>query len=225
VAGVWLALLLIKPNITLIPVVAISLWLIRHRNRQTVVTLVVLNLGLLIAASIVTPNWVQPFLEPGFGRALFSLTNGSGQITGIRINTTLGDWLALFQFPAGIIHMVSVAAIITGLTILIIVTWKSDSLLQVVAASLLTGFAITPYALQYDYPSLTLVFFWAIALWQSRRQPWMAKAGAVIVLLIVSVPIWEGPISDGYWMVLGLIGLALWSWYTVDKSQVPQYLL
>lgn len=224
-AGVWLALLLIKPNITLIPVTAITLWLIRHRNWQTAVTLGALNLGLLVAASIVTPTWYQPFLEPGFGRALFRVINGPGQIMGARINTTLSDWLAMFQLPAGIIQMVSVAAVITGLTILIIITWKSDSLLQVTAASLLTGFAITPYALQYDYPSLTLVFFLAIALWQFRRQRWMAKAGAVIVLLIASVPIWEGPISDGYWMVLGLIGLALWSWYTVNQSQVPQYLL
>ena len=74
-------------------------------------------------------------------------------------------------------------------------------------AFLLVSFAITPYALQYDYPPLTIVLYWVMAL--------SSRAGSIVIpalvlLLISSVLVWERPISDGYWIVIGLAGLSLW---------------
>jgi len=112
-----------------------------------------------------------------------------------------------------------------GLVILGIVTWKSDSIILIVVSSLLVNFAITPYALQYDYPLLTLVLFWNIALTQYGRQQWIKVIGVAISLFIVSVLFWERPISDGYWIVIGLIGLTVFNWYNADKSQIQSSLL
>jgi hypothetical protein len=49
----------------------------------------------------------------------------------------------------------------------------------------------------------------------------MAIGGAGILVFVCSVPIWERPISDGYWMVLGLIGLTVLNWQNTDQSRVP----
>jgi hypothetical protein len=42
---------------------------------------------------------------------------------------------------------------------LIRAVWNSETILEVMVASLLVSFAITPYALQYDYPPLTIILF------------------------------------------------------------------
>jgi hypothetical protein len=224
-AGVWLALLLIKPNITLIPVMAIAIWLMRRRNWRPVVSMCVLTLGLLVAASLVTPNWYQSLVQPGFGQGLFDRMDGPGQLAGPRLHTTLGDWLTMFGVSGFTSRAIAILAFFGGLVFLASIVWKSHSLTLVVVASLLAGFAITPYAFQYDYPLLTLVLFWAIALARHGRQQWTPIVAAAIVVFIASVPFWERPISDGYWMVIGLVGLTAWSWYNVQRSQVPAYLL
>ena len=71
-AGVLLVLLLIKPNITLLPVIAISFWHIRQRNWRPLISMGMLTLVFLIVSFIVTPNWYQPFFEPGFFNGLFN---------------------------------------------------------------------------------------------------------------------------------------------------------
>lgn len=220
-AGIWLALLLIKPNITLIPVLAIVFWLIRHRNWKPVISLGITIIGLLAIAFMVTPNLINPFLEPDFGQGLFSTLDGPGRIVGTRINTTLRDWLLMFHVSSETTRAVSVMALLLGLVILAIIVWRTNSIYIVVIVSLLVNYAITPYALQYDYPLLTLVFFWAIALIQYGRKSWINMVGAAIALFIISIPFWEHPISDGYWIVIGLIGITSCCWYNADKSLVP----
>lgn len=224
-AGIWLTLLLIKPNITLIPVAAIIFWLIRHRRWRPVVSLGILTIGLLVVASIMTPNLYHPFFESGFGQGLFSTLDGPDKIVAIRVNTTLYDWLRMLRVSLEVTRALSALVLLIGLAILGIVTWRSDSIILIVVFSLLVNFAITPYALQYDYPLLTLVLFWDIALSQFGRQQWIKIAEVAITLFIVSVPFWEQPISDGYWIVIGLIGLTICSWHNADKSQIQSSLL
>ena len=224
-AGIWLTLLLIKPNITLIPVIAIVFWLIRHRNWHAVVSMGILTISLLVVASIMTPNLYHPFFESGFGQGLFSTLDGPDKIVAIRVNTTLHDWLTMFRVSPEATRALSAVAFLIGLVILGIVTWKSDSIILIVVSSLLVNFAITPYALQYDYPLLTLVLFWNIALTQYGRQEWIKVIGVAITLFIVSVLFWERPISDGYWIVIGLIGLTVFNWCNADKSQIQSSLL
>jgi len=220
-AGVWLALLLIKPNITLIPVVAIAVWLIRRGNWRPVAIMCVLTISLLVVSTMTIPNWYQPFVRPDFGDGLVNVLDGP-QIVAIRINTTLSDWLKMLQIDDGIGSAIYASAIAISALILAAVVWRSESLVQVTIASLLVGFAITPYALQYDYPPLTLVLFWATALYP--RSMWTITGRAAITFFIASVLFWERPISDGYWIVIGLIGLVIWSWWTGNKKVPPDLL-
>jgi hypothetical protein len=94
--------------------------------------------------------------------------------------------------------------------------------MQVTIISVLITFAITPYALQYDFPPLTIVLFWSTALANYAASK---KIPLLIISSIASVLIWERPISEGYWIVIGLCGLASWSWQVNKNKEIPQNLL
>lgn len=210
-AGVWLALLLLKPNIMLIPVGAITVWLLRQKQWQPVISLIAVSVGLLLAATVVTPDWYQPVFEPGFGRGLREVLDGPRRLVGMRINTTLVDWLAGLQVGGRSRTLIYTVALANGAIVLIYIVWRSRSLHSVVVAALLISFLLTPYALQYDYPPLTFPLFWAMA--RLARTPSSVWVGAAISGFIASVPFWERPVSDGYWISLGLSALTLWSWW------------
>ena len=222
-AGLWLALLLIKPNITLILVAAIIIWLIRRGRWQPFIVMCLVLAGLFLASTAATPGWYQPLLQSGFGNGLVNVLDGPNRVVAVRVNTTLIDWLRMLELNSNwraVIYII--AAIIGGLTIVFIVL-KSNSLIKVVIVSLLVSFAVTPYALQYDFPLLTLPLFWATALFiRSRQALW---GGLVFSAFIASVLVWERPISDGYWIVIGLIVLSIWSWMHSTSQSIPENLL
>ena len=216
--GIYLALSLIKPNIMLLPVVTLAAWLSYNKNLRPVLVMLVMLAGLTLITTLLTPDWHQPILQPNFGRGLTETLDGPDQVTGIRLNTTLLDWLKLLLVPKGLRHIIYVIVMTLGLSILVITVWKSKSIIQTAATSLLITFAITPYALQYDYPPLAIVLFWAAALSNYARSN---KISLLIILFIASVLIWERPISDGFWIVIGLWGLVIWSWKMIRVKQFP----
>ena len=216
-AGIWLALLLVKPNITFILVVTIVIWLIRHGNWQPVIVMCTLTIGLLFASTVTIPDWYQPFFQSDFGEGLSNVLDGPEVVVGIRINTTLNDWLQMFGVGDEIVNVIYALAIVIGIIVLITIILKSESLIQVTVVALLVSFAITPYALQYDYPPLTLVLFWATALYAHSK--WVKIGKSAIILFIVSVPFWERPISDGYWIVVALIFLTILSSWSASKRE------
>jgi hypothetical protein len=216
--GLYLALALIKPNIMLLPVVALGAWLIRNKNLRPVMVMLAILTGLLIITTLLTPDWYQPILQPNFGRGLTETLDGPDQVTGVRLNTTLLDWLKLFLVTRGLRNVIYATIVIVGLSILIVTVWKSKSMMQTAAMSLLVTFAITPYALQYDYPPLAIILFWGAALSNHAKSNTIPS---VIILFIASVLIWERPISDGFWIVLGLCALLIWNWKMIRAKDFP----
>jgi len=205
--GIFMALALFKPNIMLLPITVLALWLLLNRNWLPVRTALVTLLLLVVVTTILTPDWYQPFLRPQFGLGLTNIISSPGQITAMRLNTTLLDWLKWFSVPETLRYGMYLVVVLTTLWILWRSIRTSKSILEVVAIALLASFAITPYALQYDFPPLVFVLFWALA--ASRN----AKGKLVPILILVflaSVLIWERPISDGYWIVVGLVVLTVW---------------
>ncbi|MCX6079022.1 MAG: glycosyltransferase family 87 protein [Chloroflexi bacterium] len=218
-AGVWLALLLIKPNLTFIPVAAASLWLLRRGRWQPILSMSLVLTGLLLASTAATPDWYRPLLQPGVGSGLVNILDGPNHEVAIRINTTLADWLNMLSLNSTIIPIIRWSATLAAGAILLWVIFRSNSLIMVMICALLANFAVTPYALQYDYPLLTLPLFWATA-----RIPSTARArwgGLAISVFIASVLIWERPISDGYWILLGLIALTAWNWRFATSKNTP----
>jgi len=220
--GVYLAFSLVKPNIMLIPAAALAAWLVRQRNLRPVVAMLATLAGLILLTSILTPRWYQPMFQPNFGQGLTETLDGPDQITGVRLNTTLMDWLKILHIPGGSRVVIYAASIAIGISILAIIVWRSGSIMQVVITSLLVAFGVTPYALQYDYPPLAIVLFWGMALSNYASS---GKVPLVIMSFIASVLVWERPISDGYWIVLGLCGLAIWGWRAHKGKEIPQNLL
>jgi len=222
-AGLWLSLLLIKPNITFILVVAIIVWLIRRGHWQPFITMCLVLASLLFVSTIATPDWYRPLFETGFRNGLGYVLDGPNNIVAVRINTTLMDWLTMFGINRTVCVVINIiASVIGGISIV----WgiiKSKSLLKVVILSLLVTFAVIPYILQYDFPLLTLPLFWGLALLSyTRKTLW---GGMVICGFIASVLVWERPISDGYWIVIGLIILTVWSWTLSTSQSIPEDLL
>jgi hypothetical protein len=58
--GVWMALCLIKPNVTLVPVGIVCLWLLLKRIWEPALVVVLLNVVLLISSLIIMPKWYEP---------------------------------------------------------------------------------------------------------------------------------------------------------------------
>jgi hypothetical protein len=222
-AGLCLALLLIKPNITLVFVMTVGLWLIRRGQWQPIRNMYVILVGLFIVSIAITPGWYRSFLQPGFESGLVNILSGSGRSVAVRINTTMIDWLpsvGIKGYWQATIYLF--ATIISGLSLLLAV-FRLNSLIKIVVLSLIVSFIVTPYALQYDFPLLTLPLFWTTSLiLQSRQAFW---GGLIISAFNLSVLIWEHPISDGYWIVIGLVILTIWSWVHTNWQSIPENLL
>jgi hypothetical protein len=149
--------------------------------------------------------------------------DGPNRVVAVRVNTSLIEWLTLLGLDGSLRTAIyAFVALTSGLTLLFFV-FRSNSLMKVVIVSVLASFAVTPYALQYDFPLLTLPLFWAMALFtRSRKALW---GGLAFSIFIISVLIWESSMSDGYWMVIGLIGLTAWSWVVAKDESIPEDLL
>jgi len=220
--GVYLALSLIKPNIMLLPVATLAAWLIRQKNWRPVLVMLVILMGLILVTTLMTPDWYQPIFRANFGQGLTNVLDGPNQVTGTRLNTTLLDWMKILLVSRDLRNLLYAVLVLIGLLIVALTVSKSQSIMQVTIISVLITFAITPYALQYDFPPLTIVLFWSTALANYAASK---KIPLLIISSIASVLIWERPISEGYWIVIGLCGLAIWSWQVNKNKEIPQNLL
>jgi hypothetical protein len=203
----------------LIPVGILCLWLIRNKIYRPVILMTVLLAGLVLLTTILTPGWYQPLLQPNFGQGLTEVLDGPDKTTGIRLNTTLLDWLKVLQIPDDIAFIIYGLAIAISLFVIGKLVWNSKSVLEVTVVALLVNFAITPYALQYDFAPMTVVLFWGLALAVYAES---VKIPALLIAFVASVLIWERPISDGYWIVIGLCALVIWSIRLNKDTQLPE---
>ncbi len=213
--GVFLTLALIKPNVMLLPVIALIVWLIRNKTWRPVFVAGGLLVVLFLVTTLLTPNWTQPFFQPDFGQGLTEVLDGPNRVTATRLNTTLLNWLNGFSVSPVVKNMIYGGAVFVGLWILIQRIWKSSSMLDVAVTALLVSFAITPYALQYDFPPLVMVMFSALKTSHDTRPKWIP---VLLLAFIASVLIWERPISDGYWIVITLIIFTIWASGAAGRS-------
>jgi hypothetical protein len=217
-AGGWMALLLIKPNVTLIVAAGLSLWLIR-RHQWRPVLVMVLCLGVLLTISTwITPDWYKPFFEKGFGQGLTAVLDGPDKVVALRINTTFMDWLRTLGIAPSWRVPVYGLAVAVGGVIFFASIWYSESFLQMLSISLLVSFALTPYAMQYDNPALFVVVFWALSVCSSSLRG--LRVGILLAGFVFSVIFWQRNISWAYWMVVGSIALAAWAMLS-DRKAAP----
>jgi hypothetical protein len=214
--GFLLAFLLIKPNITLITVLMICLWFISKKQWQPVIAMAAMLAVLSALAIWITPNLLQPFFEPGFGQGLTVALDGPDQIIVARINTTMFDWLGVFGVKGNFRLFIYLLFVVISFAILALTLHRSKSLLALMSISLLISFVITPYALQYDYAPLVIVLFWALSLCIS--DPKLRRGGLVLAMFVFSVSVWQQNIAWGYWIVVGLVMLAVFGNFKRHQS-------
>jgi hypothetical protein len=207
-SGVWLALLLIKPNVTLIVVAGVGLWLLRRGQWRPVIAAALTLIVLVFIATLITPDWYQPFFEEGFGQGLTVALDGPNQVVAIRINTTFPDWLRTFGMESQLRTLFYGIAICAGAIVFVWTVYRSKTLLELVSVLLLVSYAITPYALQYDFPPLVIALFWALS--RCAASPKTIGTGLILAGFVFSVIFWQQNISWAYWMVIGLLALTIW---------------
>jgi hypothetical protein len=220
-SGIWLALLLVKPNITLVVISGISLWLLRKGQWRPVLVMMVTTLALLVISTLIMPNWFKPFFEPGFGRGLTMTLDGPENIGEIRINTTMLDWMAYLGVEPNLRVILYGIFIPVAIFIFILFVPRSQSLLEVISLSILISCAITPYALQYDYPPLAITFFWALSL--TKPTPTTTRISALLAGFIFYASMWDPSVASRYWMIVGLIALTLYALHQAKMtSKLPE---
>lgn len=210
-SGAMLALMLTKPTISILIIIAVLFWLCRNQHWQALQGFVMMSLLLLIVSLPLLPSYLTHLSDPNFTSGLSYELDGPDKIVGIRINTTFRDWLASLQVTSSLSNALYLLAALLGITILFMTAWRGSSLLLVTSIAVLVNLWLAPYALQYDYPVLTLPLAVALrALFSQTRSDSLRLMAAYITLIaILSVPIWERSISDGFWIVIGLTLLLL----------------
>lgn len=216
-SGIWLALLLIKPNVTLLIVASLTLWMIRNGQWRAALVAILVLAGLFVISTGITPDWYKPIFEDGFGAGLTSVLNGPDQVVAYRINSTFPDWLATMGVTRDIRYVVYGVFLVAGLIWFAGNVWKSNSLLWAVSVSTLASFALTPYTLQYDYPPLVIPLFWSLSV--SISTTGGKRIAILLAGFVFSVIFWQQNISWAYWMVIGLAGLCFWGYYQETRSE------
>ena len=218
-SGVWLALLLIKPNVTLIVAAGIILWLFRKGGGQAVLVMLLTLVVLLSVSTLLTPDWFQPFFEEGFGQGLTVALDGPDRVVAVRINSTFPDWLRMLGIENPIRALLYGAGVSAGVVVFLWAIYRSESFLELVSILLLVSYALTPYALQYDYPPLAIVLFWALT--QSASSSRTLVVGLGIAGFVFGVIFWQQNISWAYWIVVGLIALTIWGYLQKQTLSKP----
>lgn len=210
-AGIFLALLLFKPNITIIPVAAILAWLILRKIWKPAVVTVTTTTGMLAASLIITPGWYQSLFQVDKLTGLFYKFGTSSSPGVARYNTTLPDWLAAYNIIGTMAIILYILVILLGLVLLACSIRRSKSIIPMTAIALLINFSIVPYTLSYDYPALAITLFHANNL--SITIPTL-KYGRVALNFLVMAGLFVGDtISHRYWIVIAIAILMAYRCY------------
>jgi hypothetical protein len=196
-AGIWMALLLFKPNITALPVAAICAWLLFQKRNKPVYIMLAVIAGMLLLSLVVTPGWYLALLQPDKLTGLQVKFDESGSEGILRYHTTLPGWLATFGVEGTASQVIYGAVAAITLIAVARTILQSNPLLPVASTAILANFLITPYALYYDYPILTLPLFFAN--WSIDGNPRLRYIKTGLNALIFASLFIGTTISHRYW--------------------------
>jgi hypothetical protein len=200
--GLWMALLLFKPNITFFPIMALTFWFIYRRKWRPVLSMVGALILLTVLSFLISPGWYLYLFQTDKLTGLSYTLSQSGTIQTHRYTTTLLGWLSVYGIVGKASGLIYGIAALAGTLMAVWVIYKAQSIFRLMAVILLLNFALVPYALFYDYPSLVLTLFVVNNdLSMEPRMGWMQYLmnGLILVCLFVGINI-----SYRYWMVIVL---------------------
>ena len=204
--GIWMALLLFKPNITVLPVMALAIWLILSGKWKPVISMTGSLMLMVVLSLLVSPGWYLEFLQPDKVTGLSYTLGGSGTVQILRYTSTLLDWLSAYGIIGNTAYAIYAIAALAGLLVAVQAIYKARSITQLMAVAILVNFALVPYALFYDYPSLVLALFLVNAE-LSKKTPlvWIQRLmnGLILCSLFIG-----NNIAYRYWIVVLLLFFA-----------------
>jgi hypothetical protein len=174
-AGIALACLTTKPQVTVVLVLALLLWAARQRRRRVIQGFMLASAGLALASALVVPAWPiemvrasqrtpQPTLYfPWIGTTWFLILKTIG----------LASWsLWALYLAAAIPFLVLVARAALD---------RSRPLEDIMGLGLLAAFIVAPYGRHYDFPVLLIPLF----VLMGRRLSDLAATILLVVLLVL----------------------------------------
>jgi len=149
-AGVVLAWLTIKPQLTAVLLLALVVWLVRRRRWSALAALAVTGALLGLASTLALPTWLPDLLNAP------RLTPPPSTYFPWIGNTW---WLLLETFGTGglllwLLYLVVTLPLLTH--VLASAYRESTALAEVMALSVLAAFFVAPYARHYDFPVLAV---------------------------------------------------------------------
>jgi hypothetical protein len=200
--GLGMVIALTKPQVTLLPLCALGVWLLLNKPRA-VVWGVGWGLAFTAVATLVIPRWWD-FDLASSSRAISMSLEGPDQVMGLRVNTTLYH-LLFFGWgvtpPLTYVIVTGVGIAVAGLAFSVRRQFHDPVMLT--ATAVLVNLLFTPYTLQYDYPLLVIPLWWLLPRWGSRPAG-LRWGGLAVLLLSASVITWQTWSYQAYWMLVGV---------------------
>jgi hypothetical protein len=218
VTGILLALILFKPNITLLPALMIALWiLLRERTWKTLLAMTTTLASLLALSFLLTPNWHLALYDPDKLQGLSYTLNASGGSEIQRYTTTLRDFLSVYGVAGSASSAIQILVALLGLACIGYGMRSCASLTEYSALVILVNFAIAPYALFYDYPSQVIPMFLANSI--LLKTPSLKRLRIFANMLIAfSLFIGDG-IPYRYWITVVLIAFLAAGFYFERRNR------
>jgi hypothetical protein len=213
--GIFLALILFKPNITATPAGMIALWILIRKRTWKPILVMTATLALFIAlALILDPKFYLPLFDSDKLQGLSYTLDSSGGLEIKRYSTTLRDFLAVYGIEGGASIFIYAIAILIGVVISALAMYYSASLVEFIALIILVNFAVIPYALFYDYPPLTLSLFYGNHL--LFKNKWIRYAANALIVASLFI---GGIIPYRYWITV-ILAILLAIGYFTQKAAI-----
>lgn len=205
--GVWMAYLSFKPNITALPLTVLAAWLFLRGRRRPLAGMAGALAVMLSVSLLISPGWYLELLKPDKATGLSYTLNPSGGIQVERYTTTLLDWLAAYGVDGNPAYGIYAVVVFAGSAWAGWLAYRSRSFVEALALALAINFAMTPYALFYDYPSLAVTLFYLGAgLPCGDAAAWGRRLMHGLILLSLFV---GDHIAYRYWIVVVILSYVI----------------
>lgn len=214
--GFFMALILFKPNVTGFPGLVLAAWLISRREWKPVISMIVSLSGFLVISLFVSPGWYLALMQPDKLTGLSYTLNENGAAQTLRYVSTLPGWLASYGVTGVFACVIYVFAALLGIIFTICLVKKSKDMTALTAYSFLVNFALTPYALFYDYSVLVVTLFYLNA--RLSLRPMLTRLQRLMNGLVIASLFVGDNISFRYWIVV----IFILSGISLLKKDPPQ---
>ncbi|MBI3163407.1 MAG: DUF2029 domain-containing protein [Chloroflexi bacterium] len=214
--GFFMALILFKPNVTGFPGLVLAAWLISRREWKPVISMIVSLSGFLVISLFMSPGWYLALMQPDKLTGLSYTLNENGAAQTLRYVSTLPGWLASYGVTGVFACVIYVFAALLGIIFTTCLVKKSKDMTALTAYSFLVNFALTPYALFYDYSVLVVTLFYLNA--RLSLRPMLTQLQRLMNGLVIASLFVGDNISFRYWIVV----IFILSGISLLKKDPPQ---